>query len=132
MGFGLVGIIFSVILIQVTISKYHDDQNKYPAAVAAYTVQKIQYPAALAKYHTLQKQYTAALAKYNAAVAKHVQPAPVPPKAPAAPKEPVAPHVPTLDISSFSLPILYIALSLAYFFLGYRVNRQRQQAGSAK
>lgn len=105
--FGIVGIVFSLILIEVTISKYRDDQSKYPAAVA--------------HYHAAQAQYPAALAAYRTALAKHVHPVP------AAPKPPVAPQEPVLNVSSFSLPVLYLVLSIAYFYLGYRV-RKRQGA----
>jgi hypothetical protein len=38
----------------------------------------------------------------------------------------VAPQKPELNFGSFSLPILYLVLSVAYFYLGYRVTRQRQ------
>jgi hypothetical protein len=106
--FGLVGIVFSVLLIILTINKYNDDQSKYPAAVATYQAAQTHYPTAVATYH--------------AAIAKHVKPVPT------APKPPVAPQKPELDLGSFSLPILYLVLSVAYFYLGYRVNKQRQTA----
>jgi hypothetical protein len=107
--FGLVGIVFSLFLIILTINKYHDDQNKYPAAVASYAVAQTHYPTAVATYH--------------AALAQHIKPTPT------APKPPVAPQKPELSFSSFSLPVLYLVLSVAYFYLGYRVNRQRQATG---
>jgi hypothetical protein len=104
--FGLVGIAFSVLLIIITINKYHDDQNKYPAAVATYAAAQTHYPTAVATY--------------RAALAKHVNPTPT------APKAPVAPQKPELNAGSFSLPVLYLVLSVAYFYLGYRTTRQRK------
>lgn len=103
-GFGFVGLLFSILLIQNTISTYNSDHKAYPAKHA-------QYVAAA-------KAYPTELAKYQQAVAKHVKPAP---KKPVAPKAPVDP---TLSVGSFALPLLYIVLSLAYLYLAYRAKRQ--------
>jgi hypothetical protein len=49
--FGIVGIFFSVILIQSTVAKYHSDQSAYTKAVARYPAAKAAYAATLSKYH---------------------------------------------------------------------------------
>ncbi len=109
-GFGIVGIFFSLILVQSTISNYNSQKKAYPAAYAKYLHNRTTYQAALTHYH--------------AALAHHVHPIP---KAPIAP---VAPAVPTLSLTSFALPILYIALSLAYLYLAYRASRKNRRSTS--
>ena len=109
--FGIVGIFFSVILIQSTVAKHNSDQSAYTTAVKHYPAAKAAYAAALSKYHQ--------------ALAHHAHPTPVAPHVPAVPHAPSA-----LNIASFSLPILYIALSLAYLFLAYRAARQKRLASS--
>ena len=104
-GFGIVGLIFSLILIQSTISTYNADVKSYPSRLAHYLIGK--------------QQYAAALTRYNNAVAHHQHP--LPKRLPL----PTAPVHPQLSLASFSLPILYSCLSLAYLYLAYRA-RQRQ------
>lgn len=105
-GFGFVGLLFSILLIQNTYSTYNNDHKAYPAKYSAYVRAEAAYPAKLVQYHQ--------------ALAKHVTPAP---KAPA---KPVAPVDPTLSIGSFALPLLYVVLSLAYLYLAYRASRQQK------
>jgi len=105
-GFGFVGLLFSILLIQNTYSTYNTDHKAYPAKSTAYQRAEVAYPAKLAQYHQ--------------ALAKHVTPAP---KAPA---KPVAPINPTLSLGSFALPLLYVVLSLAYLYLAYRASRQQK------
>ncbi|HVA90277.1 MAG TPA: hypothetical protein VNL71_10585 [Chloroflexota bacterium] len=105
-GFGFVGLLFSILLIQNTYSTYNSDHKAFPAKLSAYVRQSTAYPAAVATYH--------------AALAKHVKPTPK------APVKPVAPVDPTLSIGSFALPLLYVVLSLAYLYLAYRASRQQK------
>jgi len=105
-GFGFVGLLFSILLIQNTYSTYNNDHKAYPAKYSSYVRAEAAYPAKLAQYHQ--------------ALAKHVTPAP---KAPA---KPVAPVDPTLSLGSFALPLLYVVLSLAYLYLAYRASRQQK------
>ena len=102
----MIGIFFSILLIQITVATYNSNLSKYHTA-------KARYPAA-------QAAYQHALASYHTALAKHVRPTPVAPHAPAVPVAPV------LNIASFSLPVLYLVLSIAYFFLAWRAGRRRQ------
>lgn len=105
-GFGFVGLLFSILLIQNTYSTYNSDHKAYPAKYAAYVRAEAAYPAKVTQYH--------------AAVAKHVTPAPK------APTRPVAPVDPKLSIGSFALPLLYVVLSLAYLYLAFRASRQQK------
>ena len=110
-GFGFIGLLFSLTLIWSTFSSYNTNHNAYPAAEATYVAQSHAYPTALARF--------------KAAQAHHVKPAP---KAPTAPKAPIDP---TLSVSSFALPILYVLLSVAYLYLAYRASRQRNSGVGA-
>ena len=102
LGFGLVGLVFSVILVQSTVANYNSAHSKYLTKLA-------QYHTALAKYHD-------ALAKYAAQHGHNV----------AKPQPPVIPQAPTLTITDFLLPILYGLLSIAYLYLGYRASKKNQ------
>jgi len=100
--FGIMGVVFAVLLIFTTISRYTTNHNDYPHKLSA---------------------YTAARLAYEKAVAQHAH---ILPKAPGA-----APIAPTLSASDFFLPALYLVLSLAYLGLAYRANRMRRlQAAS--
>ncbi|MDB5074801.1 MAG: hypothetical protein JWO42_980 [Chloroflexi bacterium] len=109
-GFGIIGLFFSILLIQTTISSYNHDQSTYPTKVAA--------------YHAAQMTYNTKHVAYLNAVAHHVKPLP------AVPAVPVAPTHPSLNVASFALPVLYAILSIAYLFLAYRASQIKRRSAA--
>lgn len=98
----MAGLVLSVVLIVTTVTSYNDAKSSYPAKLATYR-------ANLAHYRDLLARYTAA---HGRGLPK--------------PTSPTAPSTPELTAFAFALPLLYLVLSVAYLYLGYRVAQKRR------